>query len=661
MKPRIWIANPAQGPASHYLRSTFVAAVSAGSWEQLYPMLAILYDLDDQEPRAFRQLLRDHSEPATKLRALERWAERVGPAAESEGPIQVVMPNAQRLNSWLRARVRAFPEFDSILTEDTATLLALARGADIALGVQRQRERKLSALPRSLLLQGPTGAGKEMLAKALHQISQNRHHSATSNGFGPVNCGGLPTELIESELFGHKQGAFTGAVRDREGVIETHASGTVFLDEIGDTPAEVQVRLLRFLNDGEVRRVGEDKPKRAWPWVIGATHRDLRQQVEQRQFREDLMFRLLGDSVTLPALASKRSDIMPVLSQCIERHAGRPIRASFVESARVALETYRWPGNLRELSQVAGALVGNLSEKAAEIIVELGALPIAIQHHYLSHRSTVDQFLDLYRHRVSQQERNAGGEPDLREALVTLYETNLKTGHPDLRFALVLERLFESKLFAAMAGNEVALKAHAIAVYRRETAILERSDHLRKKLAAIDGIPAEPPTSLVSTPPSENELPSWVKHVLGFVEEASSRNSTFGATFHEIMAMLERLSPAARTALEEFFAAAIREVQAESATGEDVEGVAPGHSAGHSERPEHRWELVRGQKELFERYLRRYGTAAAMARAFGVSDRTVRNAAKTWNVNVRRGGARAAASSGSTKRQAEGRGRSTRG
>jgi DNA-binding NtrC family response regulator len=198
----------------------------------------------------------------------------------------------------------------------------------------------------TVLLLGESGTGKELVARSLHVLSKR-----AQKPFVPVNVGALPETLIESELFGHARGAFTGATGERAGLVEEADHGTLFLDEIGDMPAATQVKLLRTLENNEVRRVGENAPRMVDVRVVAATHRDLRELVADGRFRADLYYRLNVVQIELPALRERREDIGLLASFFLERSARRQQRPALVFSpdAMALLEKYDYPGNVREL------------------------------------------------------------------------------------------------------------------------------------------------------------------------------------------------------------------------------------------------------------------------------------------------------------------------
>ena len=203
-----------------------------------------------------------------------------------------------------------------------------------------------AATRATVLIRGESGTGKELIARAIHA---NSH--AAREPFVPVNCAAVPSTLLESELFGHVRGAFTGAVRDKAGLFEVAGNGTIFLDEIGEIALTVQAKLLRALQEREIRRVGAERSIRVTARVVAATNRDLRAAVESGTFREDLYFRLGAFVITVPSLRDRRDDIPPLVHTFLVRAAARmkkDVRSVSAE-AMSALMNYRWPGNVREL------------------------------------------------------------------------------------------------------------------------------------------------------------------------------------------------------------------------------------------------------------------------------------------------------------------------
>ena len=206
--------------------------------------------------------------------------------------------------------------------------------------------KRVAPADTSVLLLGETGTGKEVMARALHDLS-----SRATKPFVVVDCSGLTETLFESELFGHERGAFTGAMARKPGLVEAAAGGTLFIDELGDIPMLLQVKLLRLLETGLFRRVGGTEVLRADFRLVAATHRDLLQLVETGQFRRDLYYRISAFPVTVPPLRSRPSDI-PALAQAMLTRVGRESQADFTKAALDALVRYTFPGNVRELRNI---------------------------------------------------------------------------------------------------------------------------------------------------------------------------------------------------------------------------------------------------------------------------------------------------------------------
>jgi DNA-binding NtrC family response regulator len=206
----------------------------------------------------------------------------------------------------------------------------------------------------TVTLQGESGVGKDVTARAIHSLSQR-----SRNNLVIVNCGAIPEGIIESELFGHEKGAFTGAETAREGYFEKANGGTIFLDEIGDTPKNVQVKLLRVLENGEFFRVGSSKVQTTDVRVIAATNQNLWKMVQDGDFREDLYYRLDTVQIKLPPLRDRSEDIIPIFRKFVEEYSARydSVFKGFSDEARELLISYRWPGNIRELRNVAEQLV----------------------------------------------------------------------------------------------------------------------------------------------------------------------------------------------------------------------------------------------------------------------------------------------------------------
>mgnify|MGYP001950973392 CR=1 FL=1 len=222
-----------------------------------------------------------------------------------------------------------------------------------------QQAHSIADTDANVLINGETGTGKEHLAQSIH-----RHSNRADGPWIVVNCGALPEQLVEAELFGHTKGAFTGASQAREGRIASADGGTLLLDEIGDLPLNAQVKLLRFLQEGEIQAIGADTPRQVDVRVIAATHKDLQMMMRENTFREDLYYRLNVLPLLLPPLRDRPDDILPLaltMLHSVDRGSYAEAR-NFTESATQRLVEHRWPGNVRELE--------NLVQRSAVLCAE---------------------------------------------------------------------------------------------------------------------------------------------------------------------------------------------------------------------------------------------------------------------------------------------------
>ena len=281
-------------------------------------------------PEDLRHVVRD----ALEKRELARENERL--SAE----LRTANERLRTENAFLRREMEVYPRdiiYGSREMEDILRLL-----------------RRVVGTETTVLVQGETGTGKEMIARFIHAESARRDQI-----FIPVNCGAIPRDLVESEFFGHARGAFTGATAEKKGYFEMAHGGTIFLDEIGEAPQELQVKLLRVIQESEIMPVGYHQPKKVDVRIIASTNRDLRAEVAAGGFRQDLFFRINVFSVTIPPLRERRDDIRP-LAEFFLRHYSRKLNREvgrFGDATLRKLCDYSWPGNVRELQNEIERLV----------------------------------------------------------------------------------------------------------------------------------------------------------------------------------------------------------------------------------------------------------------------------------------------------------------
>jgi formate hydrogenlyase transcriptional activator len=232
---------------------------------------------------------------------------------------------------------------DEILSEPN--FAKVVGRSSVLRGVLRQVEI-VAPTDSAVLIQGETGTGKELIARAIHNLSVRR-----GRPFVKLNCAAIPSGLLESELFGHEKGAFTGAIVRKAGRFEVADKGTLFLDEVGDIPLEVQPKLLRVLQEHEFERLGSVRTQQADVRIVAATHRDLRQMVEDGEFRSDLFYRLHVFPLTVPPLRDRREDIPLLVRHYVDKYSRRMNRSidTIPSQAMEVITNYSWPGNVREL------------------------------------------------------------------------------------------------------------------------------------------------------------------------------------------------------------------------------------------------------------------------------------------------------------------------
>ncbi|NJD39728.1 MAG: sigma-54-dependent Fis family transcriptional regulator [Geobacter sp.] len=309
--------------------------------------IEILREIRQVAPELEVVVITGHASAETAVQAMKEGAFDYITKPVNFEELKIVIAKArekQRLtleNVYLRKQLQARFEFKNIIGNSPA--------------MQRvfERMQRIAKTDSTVMILGESGTGKELVARALHYNGRRKSHP-----FVAVNCGAIPETLLESELFGHAKGAFTGAVRDKVGKFEAANHGTIFLDEIGTMPMQLQSKLLRVLQEQEVERVGGTKTIKLDVRVISATNADLEEQVRLGSFREDLYYRLNVIPVNLPPLRERREDLLPLVSHFMEKFCrlmGRPVM-TIGKSALDALERYRWPGNVRELENLVERL-----------------------------------------------------------------------------------------------------------------------------------------------------------------------------------------------------------------------------------------------------------------------------------------------------------------
>lgn len=274
-------------------------------------------------------------------------------------PFSIALENDSQLHEIIRFREAAEADKKSLLTRLSRNkIVDVVVGAEVGLKKVMERVDLVAKSDVPVLIFGETGTGKEVIARAIHNNSDRKE-----GPFIRVNCGAIPSELIDSQLFGHERGAFTGAVESRKGWFERADGGTLFLDEVAELPLPAQVRFLRILQDGWMERVGGKHPIKVYVRIVLATHRDLASMVENGKFREDLWYRISTFPIFLPPLRERLEDLKALAEHFAQRSAirfGLPVLMPDEKDIQI-LAAYPWPGNIRELGAVVdrAALLGN--------------------------------------------------------------------------------------------------------------------------------------------------------------------------------------------------------------------------------------------------------------------------------------------------------------
>jgi two-component system response regulator PilR (NtrC family) len=315
--------------------------------------------------------LREHSPSTPAIMITAHGSVETAIEAMKKGAADYVLKPFK--NDEIRLLVRRALERRDLLRENAALRHDQANrgrveniiGKSAAVEEVRNLIRRVATLPSTVSIRGESGTGKELVARGIHQLSDR-----ASKPFVAINCGGVPENLLESELFGYKKGAFTGANEDKEGLFVVAHGGTLFLDEIGEMPLSLQVKLLRVLDDGVILPVGGTKGIQVNVRIISATNRNLEEMVQEGTFREDLFYRLNVIPIQVPALRERDGDVPLLARHFIDAHCakmGRP-PLELSPEAEAALRAFRWPGNVRELENVLERTVALCAGERIELL-----------------------------------------------------------------------------------------------------------------------------------------------------------------------------------------------------------------------------------------------------------------------------------------------------
>ena len=338
-------------------------------------------------------------------------------------------------------------------------------GDSAAIEEVRSLIRYAAATTIPVMITGPSGCGKEVVAKALHRCSLRADEK-----FVGVNCGAIPRDLLESELFGHEKGSFTGAIAQRIGQFEDASKGTLFLDEIGDMPFDMQVKLLRVLEEKQIERIGSTQSIAIDTRIISATHQNLDQAISEHRFREDLFYRLSVFPIDIPALKDRREDIAPLIRHFIAEIGGEAIY--FSAEAMDILENYAWPGNARELR--------NIIERAVLLFPEM--------------MISADQVSSLFRRRASnapsyQADALPARFPGAGEVRPFKHDSDHRGslgGGFDLKKHLMQEERKYLLSALRMAEGVVAEAAHLVSLRRTTFVEKMRRHKIERRMALTD-------------------------------------------------------------------------------------------------------------------------------------------------------------------------------
>ena len=305
--------------------------------------MTLLSWLQENAPSTPAIMITAHGSVETAIEAMKRGAADYVMKPFKNDEIRILVGRAieqrdlLRENALLRRERASYGEVGNLI------------GASPAIERVREMIRRVAVLPSTVAIHGESGTGKEHVARSIHQLS-----TRSGKPFVAINCGGVPENLLESELFGYKKGAFTGATEDKEGLFVAADGGTLFLDEIGEMPLSLQVKLLRVLDNSVVMPVGGTSGIQVDVRIISATNRDLEEMVKEGEFRQDLFYRLNVIDVAVPPLRERKDDIPLLVRHFVEKHAQKLGREAMTVTpdAEAALRRFEWPGNVRELMNV---------------------------------------------------------------------------------------------------------------------------------------------------------------------------------------------------------------------------------------------------------------------------------------------------------------------
>lgn len=421
------------------------------------PSIKLILLGQSQLPLSLEKIIGDLADqyPASAIITIGEWNEAASLpdeiGARLVGQLQLPLNYQQVLDCFHKAQIYRGSLTSKSTASDSAELFASLVGNSESMVQVRSSMQKVAGRDVNVMITGESGTGKEVVARNLHD------HSVRKNGpFVPINCGAIPADLLESELFGHEKGAFTGAVSSRPGRFELAQGGTLFLDEIGDMPLPMQVKLLRVLQERKYERIGGSKTLEADVRVIAATHKNLEDMIVSGEFREDLYYRLNVFPIEMPPLRQRIEDLPLLLEELLERLKQQGLDSVKLHSSAIeSLKKHSWPGNVRELS--------NLLERLAIVypdgVVGVSELPAKFQY--------IDE-PDPERYKVT--ENSESGSADVLSSAPSL--DLLPEGGVDLKEHL--ELIEKSLIEQALSRNSGVVARAAETLQIRRTTLVEK-------------------------------------------------------------------------------------------------------------------------------------------------------------------------------------------